>query len=252
MSIPILLIDEKDEESTLQKRYEILKEFLYSFNCQDTIEFIGDLELIYDIDDESKAVRYQSNPIFHGRKLVFIHAAKDDSTNKFSSDMVENLRSLSPDTIFAEFSGASKINLDIRDLRFRRKENIYGEAGYRLLLFTLYFKKYLEFEFELLTNGGKAFHTRKKNAQEKIDKIKNSILTNDDWLHKKGDHSFIEILKLAGLSQERIVSGLAYIEKIESREEYIKLLGRYYNVIEDACNKSQNQLNNLVNEYLNN
>lgn len=152
MIAPILFVDEKEDENDKNvRRYETLKELLYSFGYQDTVEFVGDLE-IDSIKDESGVTTYSHNQLFDSRKLVLIHASKNDD-NRYPSDMVDSLRPLYPNILFAEFSGAAKRNLDIRDLRFRRKEDIYKDGGYKVLLFIAYFKKYEQFAFEILVKG---------------------------------------------------------------------------------------------------
>lgn len=176
MNKPILFVDEKEDENNKSvKRYESAKTLLYTLGCEDMIEFIGDLELEQIKDEETENITYVPNPIFNDRKLVIIHAAKGDISNRYSSDMVEVIRPLFPDTIFLEFSGAAKTNLDIRDLRLRRKEHIYKDGGYKLFLFVAYFKKYNQFVFDLLLKGENLLESNDDEQTEVKSKLKSLI-----------------------------------------------------------------------------
>ncbi len=176
MNMPILFVDEKeDEKDKSVKRYESTKTLLYTLGCEDTIEFIGDLELEKIGDEKTEKVTYLPNPMFNDRKLVIIHAAKGDTSNRFSSDMVEAIRALFPNTTFAEFSGSAVTNLDIRDLRFRRKEHIYKDGGYKLFLFTAYFKKYNQFVFDLLVKGENILESNDDDLKEVQSNLKSLI-----------------------------------------------------------------------------
>lgn len=152
MIAPILFVDEKEDENDKSvKRYEILKELIYASGYQDMIDFVGDLEM-KSVTKENGEIGYLTNTLFNERKLVFIHASKNDD-NQYPSDMVDSLRPMYPNIVFVEFSGSAKRNLDIRDLRFRRKEDIYKDGGYKVLLFIAYFKKYGQFAFDILIRG---------------------------------------------------------------------------------------------------
>ena len=165
--------------------------------------------------------------------------------------MVEVIKSLFPSTVFAEFSGAAKRNLDLRDLRFRRKEDIYKDGGYKLLLFVAYFKKHSEFIFDILVNGEKAFELRKKVAKSTFDKILDAIKNETNIFGIKADENFEAILKLAGLDEERISKGIEYVSKLRTGEEYIAIVTRYLNIIENECKKGSLQLNSVINDLSN-
>jgi len=247
---PILFIDEKEIEGTNRPRYGSLKELLYQYGCNDTIEFLSDVG-IKDFKDKED-IRTITKPIFDKRKLIIIHASKNDEDNKFSSDIVKNFRSTYSEIIFAEFSGRAKINLNEVDLRFRRNENIYEDGGVRLLLFTLFFKKYNEFEFEILIKGDELLEKAKKNSKILFESIKNSINTIKDLDNNRNDKNFEDLLRLSGLNYYEIENQKKIIKNIYSREEYLQFLIKYQNKIEKKYCEIQNKLDSISNEYLNN
>lgn len=245
---PILFVDEKKIEGTNQYRYASLKELIYQFDCENTIEFLSDIG-IKDFKNKED-ISVITSPIFDQRNLIIIHASKNDEDNKFSSDIVKVFRSTYPKIIFAEFSGRAKINLNENDLRFRRQENIYEEGGVRLLLFTLYYKKYNEFEFEILIKGNELFEKAKRNSDILFNSIKNSINSTNDLENNRDDKNVEDLLGLLGLNFSEIEVQKEILNNIFSIEEYLHFLIEYQNKIEEKYSIIQHKLNSISNEYL--
>ncbi len=126
MIAPILFVDEKLAGS----EYRFLKLKNKFKEHSHVIEFMGDLDLEYHLNEYTGEIDYTPNPYLETRKIVFIHASLD--TPKYPESVINKAKEIHKNTIFVKFSNGRDPNSRIENLIFNRDEHIYNQDKERL------------------------------------------------------------------------------------------------------------------------
>lgn len=243
MIAPILFVDEKTVEGSTQYRYQKLhnnlKDYIHS------IEFIGDLDLEYHLNEYTGEVDYTLNPYLETRKIVFIHASLD--TPKYPESVINKAKEVHKNTIFVKFSNGRDPNPRIENLIFNRDEHIYNfdKNGFRK--FIAFYAQTGRFEFYLFEHGEGAFKQKEDEANLAFDAIKRNIKNDEIFKKRMGDANFLKIMRLADIYQnkERLQKGIEYINSLIHKEEYFAMLERYVKKISEQASTDAEILKNL-------
>jgi len=241
MIAPILFVDEKlaGSEYRFLKLKNKFKEYSH------VIEFMGDLDLEYHLNEYTGEIDYTPNPYLETRKIVFIHASLD--TPKYPESVINKAKEIHKNTIFVKFSNGRDPNSRIENLIFNRDEHIYNQDKDGLKKFITFYDKTGRFEFYLLEHGGDAFRQKEKETNFAFEAIKKSIKNDELFKKRRGDANFLKIMRLADIYQdkERLQKGIEYINTLIHKEEYFAMLERYVKKIIEQASADTETLKNL-------
>ena len=243
MNKPILFVDEKPEDKSDQYRFKKLEDRVKKYSH--LVEFMGDLDLEYHINEYTMEVEYTPSIYFNSRKVIFIHASLDNP--KYPKSVLNKAKACHSETLFVKFSGDRTPTLNLEDLSFLRDEAIYNFDKDGFKKFLAFHEKTDRFEFYLLEHGDGAFKQKKDEANLAFDAIKRNIKNDDTFKKRRYDVNFRKIMRLADIYQdkERLQKGIEYINSLARKEEYFAMLERYIKKITEQATADEETLKSL-------
>lgn len=241
---PILFVDDKVDVNSNEYRYKKLERILSSYS--NLVEFIGDLELNYSINEYTGEVDYIANPNLNVRKIVFIHASLD--MPRYPEIVINEAKLVHQDTMFIKFSGERVPNLRKENLIFSRKEHIYNFETNGFELFIKFYSETKKPEYYFLKYGKDAFDVKSEEVNRAYNRIKSNKKIKEQLDSKKLDGNFEDIMRLANIyeDKERYERGIKYILSLESVSEYFKTLDKYVRLIKESILEDREKLINIL------
>lgn len=241
---PILFVDDKVDGDSNEYRYKKLERILSSHS--NLVEFIGDLELNYSINEYTGEVDYIPDPNIDIRKVVFIHASLDRP--RYPEIVINEAKLIHQDTMFIKFSGERVPNLRKENLIFLRKEHIYNLESNGFELFIKFYSETKKQEYYFLKYGKYAFDAKFDEINRAYNRIKSNKKIKEQLNSKKLDGNFEDIMRLANIyeDKERYKKGVEYILSLESVSEYFTTLDKYVKLIKESIFKDQEKLTSIL------